>query len=103
MTAGVLLITGQAAPQLTAHLALALGVMPLILAAMGYFVPVLTRSGSAGPAAWWPPIMAWGGGAAAIFSFARDFSATGLVLAAGLAGLAALGLGGWILNRARRR
>jgi hypothetical protein len=101
MTAGVLLITGQAAPQLTAHLALALGVMPLILAAMGYFVPVLTRSGSAGPAAWWPPIMAWGGGAAAIFSFARDFSATGLVLAAGLAGLAALGLGGWILNRAR--
>lgn len=98
---GVLLITGQAAPQLTTHLALALGVMPLILAAMGYFVPVLTRSGSAGPAAWWPPLMAWGGGALAIFSFASDFSAMGLELAAGLAGLAALGLGGWTLNRVR--
>ncbi|RQW76666.1 MAG: hypothetical protein EHM62_09515 [Methylococcus sp.] len=101
VTAGVLLITGQAAPQLAAHLALALGVMPLILAAMGYFVPVLTRSGRAGPAAWWPPLMAWGGGALAVFSFAGDFSATGLALAAGLAGLAALGLGGWALNRAR--
>lgn len=101
-TAGVLLITGQAAPQLAAHLALALGVMPLILAAMGYFVPVLTRSGSAGLAAWWPPIMAWGGGALAVFSFANDFSATGLELAAILAGLATLSLGGWILNRVRR-
>jgi hypothetical protein len=101
VTAGVLLITGQAAPQLAAHLALALGVMPLILAAMGYFVPVLTRSGSAGPAAWWPPIMAWGGGGLAVFSFANEFSPTGLELAAALAGLAALGLGGWALNRAR--
>jgi hypothetical protein len=101
VTAGILLITGQTAPQLAAHLALALGVMPLILAAMGYFVPVLTRSCGAGPAAWWPPLMAWGGGAAAIFSFAGDFSATGLTLAAAMAGLAALGLGGWTLNRVR--
>jgi hypothetical protein len=100
-TAGVLLVTGHAAPQLTAHLALALGVMPLILAAMAYFVPVLTRSGSAGPAAWWPPLLAWVGGASAIFSFASDFSATGLALAAALAGLAALGLGGWTLSRVR--
>jgi hypothetical protein len=101
VTAGVLLITGQAAPQLAAHLALALGVMPLVLAAMAYFVPVLTRSGSAGPAAWWPPVMAWGGGALAIVSFANDFSTTGLELAAALAGLAALGLGSWTLNRVR--
>jgi hypothetical protein len=101
VTAGVLLTTGQAAPQLATHLALALGVMPLILAAMGYFVPVLTRSGSAGPAAWWPPLIAWGGGALAIFSFSSDFSATGLGLAAALAGLGALGLGGWTLNRVR--
>ena len=97
--AGVLLVTGQTAPQLAAHLALALGALPLILAAMGYFVPVLTRSGSAGSAAWWPPIMAWGGGALAVYSFATDFSATALGLAATLAGLGALVLGGWILSR----
>lgn len=97
--AGVLLITGEAAPQLAAHLALALGVMPLILAAMGYFVPVLTRSSAAGSAAWWPPIMAWGGGALAVFSFANAFSAMVLELAAAVAGLAALGLGGWTLHR----
>lgn len=96
-----MLITGQAAPQLAAHLALALGVMPLILAAMGYFVPVLTRSGAAGPAAWWPPIMAWGGGALAVFSFANEFSVLVLELAAAVAGLAALGLGGWTLHRMR--
>lgn len=97
--AGILLVIGQAAPQTTAHVALALGVMPLILAAMPYFVPVLTRSGSAGFAAWWPPIMAWGGGALAVNSFAKDFSPVGLGLAATLAGLGALGLGGWILGR----
>ena len=101
MTAGVLLVTGQATPQLSAHLALALGVMPLILAAMGYFVPVLTRSGSPGPATWWSPIVALSGGVLAVFSFANDFSAKGLELAAALAGLATLGLGGWILSRVR--
>lgn len=100
-TAGVLLGTGQAAPQTAAHLAFALGVMPLILAAMGYFVPVLTRSGATGPAAGWPPVVAWCGGALAVFSFATDFSVMGLELAAALAGLAALGLGAWTLNRVR--
>jgi hypothetical protein len=99
--AGVLLVTGQATPQLAGHLALALGVMPLILAAMGYFVPVLTRSGTAGPAAWWPPVMAWGGGALAVFSFAGDFSMHGLGLAAALAALAASILGLWTLKRVR--
>lgn len=99
--AGALLVTGQAAPQLAAHLALALGVMPLILAAMGYFVPVLTRSGSAGTATWWSPIMALGGGVLAVFSFANDFPANGLELAAALSGLAVLGLGGWTVTRAR--
>ena len=99
--AGVLLVTGQTSPQLAAHLALALGVMPLILAAMSYFVPVLTRSGTPGLATWWPPLMAWGGGVLAVFSFANDFSAIGLELAAALAGIAALSLGGWMLNRVR--
>lgn len=101
MAAAALLVTGQVAPQLAAHLALALGVMPLILAAMAYFVPVLTRSSGAGLAAWWPPIMAWSAGALAVISFTDDFSAMGLELAAALAALAVLGLGAWSLNRVR--
>ncbi len=101
-TAGLLLITAQAAPQLAAHVAFALGVLPLILAAMSYFVPVLTRSGAAGSVAWWPPLLAWAGGALAVLSFASDFSPMLLSLAAALGGFAAMGLGAWTLHRARR-
>lgn len=101
-TAGALLITAHAAPQLAAHVAFALGVLPLILAAMSYFVPVLTRSRAAGFASWWPPLLAWAGGALAVFSFASDFSSLRLSLAAALGGLAALSLGGWTLYRARQ-
>lgn len=101
-TAGVLLIAGQGVPQLAAHVAFALGVLPLILAAMSYFVPVLTRGAGTGFGAWWPPALAWAGGALAVFSFAGDFSPARLSLAAALGGLAALSLGGWTLNRARR-
>jgi hypothetical protein len=102
VTAGALLIAGQGAPQLSAHVAFALGVLPLILAAMTYFVPVLTRSGAAGLAAWWPPLLAWTGGALAVFGFAADFSPAGLGLAAALGALAALMLAGWTLDRAHR-
>ncbi|MDP1733306.1 MAG: hypothetical protein Q8L44_02945 [Sulfuritalea sp.] len=101
-TAGLLLITGYATPQLAAHVAFALGVLPLILAAMSYFVPVLTRSGAAGVAAWGPSMLAWSGGALAVFAFAGNFSPTALTLAAALGGLAALGLGGWTVYRTRR-
>jgi hypothetical protein len=101
-TAGVLLIAGQATPQLAAHVAFALGVLPLILAAMSYFIPVLTRSGHAGFAAWAPPALAWSGGALAVFSFASDFSSTSLTLAAALAMLASLILVGWTVSRTRR-
>ena len=100
--AGAMLIAGLGTPQLAAHLAFALGVLPLILAAMTYFVPVLTRSGATGLAVAWPPLLAWTGGALAVFAFATDFSPIGLGLAAALAALAALALGGWTLDRARR-
>jgi hypothetical protein len=100
--AGILLITGRASPQLAAHVAFALGVLPLILAAMSYFIPVLTRSGPAGFAAWLPPALGWSGGALAVFSFASDFSPTRLALAAILGGFAGLALGAWTVYRARR-
>lgn len=102
VSAGVLLILGHGAPQLAAHVAFALGVLPLILAAIGYFVPVLTRSGDAGLAAWVPAAVAWSGGALAVISFTGDFSPTGLSLAALLGGMAALGLGIWMVKRTNR-
>ena len=43
----VLWLTSALPPAFTAHLVLALGILPLIIAAMIYFVPVLTRSGDA--------------------------------------------------------
>jgi hypothetical protein len=43
------LVVVGAAPAAVAHAAFALGAMPLIFAAMGHFVPVLTRSGGAEP------------------------------------------------------
>ena len=100
-TAGVLLVTGRAAPQLAAHMAFAMGVLPLILAAVGYFVPVLTRSNAAGCAAWCPSLLAWAGGLWSVTAFATDFSPAGLSPAATLGLLAALGLGAWTIRRAR--
>lgn len=101
-TAAVLLIARLAAPQFAAHLAFALGVLPLILAAMAYFVPVLTRSAAPGLAAWWPPLLAWMAGLATLLAFAGDGFPDAITLAAVLAGGAALGLGGWTLARTRR-
>lgn len=57
------------APQAVAHLALALGVMPLILAAMAYFVPVLTRGSGAAPWLQAVPLLAWLGGLAMVAGF----------------------------------
>ena len=99
---GLLLVAGRGSPQLAAHLAFALGVMPLILAAMGYFVPVLTRSSPPALAAWGPPLLALAGGALAVGAFATNFSPTVLGIAALVALLAAASLGGWMLARARR-
>jgi len=101
-TSGLLLVDGAVTPQLAAHVAFALGVLPLILAAMAYFIPVLTRSGAAGSAAWLPPLLALSGGMTAVHAFAADFSAVRLALAATLAALATLGLAAWAITRARR-
>lgn len=101
-TAAIMLIAGQAVPQLAAHIAFGLGVLPLILGAMSYFIPVLTRSGGPGWAASAPPLLAWSGGFLAVLAFATDFSAGTLGLGAALGGLGALSLMIWTLARARR-
>jgi hypothetical protein len=100
--AGLLLGAGYGVPQLAAHLAFALGIVPLILASMSYFIPVLTRGTAAGFGIWSPPLLAWSGGVLAVFAFAGDFSPALLGLAAALSGIAAAGLGSWALHRVRR-
>lgn len=95
-------IAGQVAPQLAAHIGFAMGVLPLILAAMAYFVPVLTRGPGPGPMLTWIALLAWAAGLVAVIGFAGDFNALLLGLATLLGASATLVLGGWTLNRTRR-
>lgn len=82
------------------HLALALGVMPLIMGAMTHFVPVLTRSRGAGRRVEALALTAWLGGALifAFLAFSLPEAFRGLAAALGLA--AATGLGAWQYRRA---
>ena len=57
-------------PAAHAHLALAAGIMPLILGAMTHFVPVLTRSAAAHIGVRLIPLLALAAGMLAFFSFA---------------------------------
>lgn len=88
-------------PLVRTHLTLAVGVMPLILAAMLYFVPVLTRGAAAPPWAAALPLAALGAGVMAALAFQRGAGAPALfVAAAAVALLAALALALWALWRA---
>lgn len=88
---------------LAAHLAFALGVLPLILAAMTFFVPVLTRTRAAGRFAQILPIVALAGGFGATLGFA-DPAVMAVAHGAGalMGASAALGMSGWILWRVHR-
>lgn len=81
------------------HLALAAGVMPLILGAMSHFVPVLTRSGASAAGVRTIPLLALAAGALAVFSFIAPSQA--YYFAALLALAAATAFAGWIVRRGR--
>lgn len=101
-SAGVLLVARFGPPQLAAHIAFALGVMPLILSAIGYFVPVLTRgSPQEGPASIAAQLAAVAG-ALAVFAFAGGGNPAHFASAAGVAGMACLISLSWLLLRTRR-
>lgn len=88
-------------PLVGTHLALAVGVMPLILAAMLYFVPVLTRGAAASPWALALPLLAIIAGVLVALAFQRGAGAPALFVAAAAAGLlAALAVALWALWRA---
>lgn len=81
------------------HLALAAGVMPLILGAMSHFVPVLTRSGAPAAGVRTIPLLALAAGALAVFSFIAPNPV--YYFAALLALAAAAAFAGWIVRRGR--
>ncbi|TYC53959.1 hypothetical protein ETQ85_20435 [Zoogloea oleivorans] len=90
-----------APPAAVAHAAFALGAMPLIFAAMGHFVPVLTRSGGAEARIHRLPLVMQLAGAAVVGVLAGVLP--GAVLhGAVTVGLAAAGIFlAWLLNRGR--
>lgn len=95
--------SGIAGPVATWHLAFAVGVMPLIHAAMLHFVPVLTRSGRPAATVWVLPCGALLAGAFAWLAFVAPIANPHALTAAAALGLiATLGFGGWMTLRARR-
>ncbi len=80
------------------HLALAVGVMPLIFGAMIYFVPVLTRSAIAPIGVRLIPLLMLIAGALAFFSFAT--SSQNYYLAAFIALATATAFAVWVIRRA---
>ena len=82
------------------HLVFALGVMPLILGAMTWFTPVLTRTGTPRGPALAPPALAMLAGLILLFSLLFDFRI--YLLAALLALLASAIISWWMLQRVRQ-
>jgi hypothetical protein len=95
-------LSNVASPQVIAHIAFALGIMPLILAAIAYFVPVLTRSG---PAPRWlagMPFFAWLGGICMVAGFLGALPLAAAAYAGALlALLAALTMLAWVRRRGK--
>jgi hypothetical protein len=86
-------------PAAAEHLVLAVGILPLILTAMGYFTPVLTRGAAPGRALTWIPLLALAGGA---WVFLALLLAPPAFHPAALPALvAAAALAGWMRRRAR--
>ena len=91
------------APAARAHLTFAVGIMPLILAAFDYFVPVLTRSGIASPPA---RALPWLALAAAMLAFAQFVAPDAVPFAFSASALGALiatsASAAWMLSRGAR-
>lgn len=98
----VLTLAGQGAPVAVAHLAFAVGIVPLIVAAMTHFVPVLTRTGDPAPAIRRLPLVAQAAGLLAVAAMAGFIPRAWLHPAALVDFCVAAALLAWIVGRARR-
>ncbi len=92
----------DAAPAFWAHIALALGVMTLITAAMQHFVPVLTRSRGAGTWMARLPWLMFAAGLLAVLTFAGWLDYPWIAAAALLALSGVLAMVVWMRTKARQ-
>ncbi len=97
----LLALAGVGSPLAVAHLAFAVGIVPLIFAAMSHFVPVLTRTGDPGPWVARLPASAQLAGLLAVCAMQGWLARGWLHLALALDLLLALWLLAWIATRAR--
>lgn len=97
----VLALSGVGSPLAVAHLAFAVGIVPLIFAAMSHFVPVLTRTGDPGPWVARLPPAAQLAGLCAVLAMQGVLPPWILHGAAGFDLLLAAILLNWIAGRAR--
>lgn len=88
-------------PAASPHVAFALGIMPLILAAMTYFVPVLTRSAAPPVVLRAAPLAALAGGILAVYALGAAQRSPAVLTTAAFAALAAVStVLVWIVGRA---
>ena len=97
----LLALAGLGSPLAVAHLAFAVGIVPLICAAMIHFVPVLTRTGDPGGGIRRLPLAAQIAGTLAVLAMEGWLPRLGLTLAATVDLLLAAILLNWIAGRAR--
>ena len=101
ITAASLAAVGAGTPAAVAHLGFAVGIVPLIFAAMTHFVPVLTRTGDAPASIRRLPVLAQLAGVLLVLALQGIFPYELLRLAAAIDLLLAGGLLYWIVRRAR--
>ena len=97
----ILALSGVGSPLAVAHLAFAVGIVPLIFAAMSHFVPVLTRTGDPGPWIARLPLVAQLAGGLAVGAMQGLIPYGLLHAAAAVDLLLAAILLNWIASRAR--
>lgn len=101
ISSAVLALSGFGLPLAVAHLAFAVGVVPLIFAAMMHFVPVLTRTGDFSPALGRLPMLAQLSGLLAVTAMQSWLPYSLVYLAVTVDLILALILFNWIAARAR--
>ena len=95
-------VFGDISSLATAHLVLAVAIMPLIFGAITHFMPVLTRSGGPHPAVLLMPVTLQVAGVLVFLYFHGKAGIGALHAAAGLSVLSCIGLSVWLIRRARR-
>lgn len=103
IAASLLFLSGGSAAIAGYHVVFAIGILPLILAAMAHFVPVLTRSGAASRSVGFIPPAALAGGLLVVLYFTFPQSAPAAhYLGAIVSGSAVAALAGWALHLRRK-